>query len=342
MGNGTAVHGIGLTEAWRSLSVSRVAQSGGHVKRLSNGILAKAGQYAVVFLLSLPIAQSIGSETNDESSAEPLPSAVETQKQDEVVGWDEQEREQFKKAFKNIVDDYEEQDEARLIEPEPLKEILKRLAKVDAAALSTSINEEATFIPLMKTPEQFRGEVVRLSGILRKVVEKKINPPFEDGTKSLYYGQLSNASGQIISFLAVQKPVQDTGKGVSLVGYFLKRHTYLNNEPGDRLTWCPLVVVKEVLDFSPIGNKTQSNSMFEMVGTITFVLIALALFFLLYQRKMVSINKLNIFSRRKESREKTTQSLFPKSKRKFIGRHDAPGKEPNGGSPNQTPGEEAK
>ncbi|MBI3831213.1 MAG: hypothetical protein HY291_16970 [Planctomycetes bacterium] len=149
------------------------------------------------------------------------------------------------KSIERIGDRLEDQADMAQIETRPIQFILNALGKNTQEQLEKNINAGIGFNNLMRKPEDYRGKVVSLSGypVLSSECAFKEG---KSGVKSLWHVILVMPDSKLCSFLTTEKPVEplDAEKPVSIVGIFLKRHAFLNQEQGEKLSLAPLVIGK--------------------------------------------------------------------------------------------------
>lgn len=142
-------------------------------------------------------------------------------------------------------------EEAQQLELHALEDILIALQASSDAHLKASITpSEALFKSLMRGAEKFRGHVVQRRGLL-EVSERFPIPDNKSGISELYRGQISSIYGEIFTFLSIERPNPDLIKHPArLTGVFMKRYAYKNRLAGEKQTWTPLLIVKNVEAYS--------------------------------------------------------------------------------------------
>jgi hypothetical protein len=227
-------------------------------------------------------------------------------------------------SFKRVLDSYDEQEEAMLVNADAMEDILVALRGSSSKYLQANIDKEATYRKLMKEPESFRGHVVELIGVLQKVDEqqgvmsKKIGQN-KSGLTRLWQGVTSNTQGQIVSFLSVEplSPDIQAGKAVRLVGVFQQRFAYVNRQPGDKLTWSPLLFVRTLERYVEIEQTTSgSNLMNNPAGIVIFILVTICSIAYYYSRVKGKAIQGNYFTQKKMERSGDEDRLFPRSSNK--------------------------
>lgn len=222
-------------------------------------------------------------------------------------------------TFKSIDDRYEsigdniDRDTGMMeMDISPMEAVLIGLRASSLEHLIANIDKEATFKHLMKTPEQYRGHVCRLAGILESFKEVKI--PNSSGVVNLYRGNVSNAYGQIVTFRSLE-PLPaglKTGQAVQLTGIFLQRFAFLNRDAGEKLTWTPLVCVRRIEPFTDFKTATSGNNpMSNTLAVILFIFIGIATAAFLYMRSKEKVARGNYFTQMKEAKH-GAQGVFPK------------------------------
>lgn len=220
--------------------------------------------------------------------------------------------------FTKIEDGYisaDEQAELIQIPLEAMGDIFKALKQANTDQLHAAINPDITFKMLLREPRKYRGEVVQLAGVLRFIHKVGIENNVA-GVSTAWEGQVSNAEGLITTFISLE-PLPEgmtMGQGVRLTGVFLKRHGYLNREPGEKLTICPLVFVQHVEKWSELKPSTQGESTplsFTILEALLSLLAAVVLAAIFYGRAMKKANSANAFTKKKELK-KGPEGFFPK------------------------------
>jgi hypothetical protein len=176
--------------------------------------------------------------------------------------------------FQYVLDNQaEDQQEAQQIELNAMKDILAALKGVSEEQLTAAVNPKATFRELMLRPEQYRGHVVRIRGLLKfSEVPKHIG---EAAGMRLYRGQIANMMGEIVTYISLTPPESTKEMPVRLTGVFMKRYAYLNEQEGDKLTWTPLVFVKRVEPYAEDQEYTKTSPLaYLLIGVVVFVFIA--------------------------------------------------------------------
>jgi hypothetical protein len=166
-------------------------------------------------------------------------------------------------------------DEAQQVEQHALMDVLTALQASSDQHLKNSVDNEAKFRPLMMEAEKFRGHVVQVRGTL-EVSERFPLPENSLGISEVYRGQLSNITGQIYSFICIERPSPELMKHpVRVTGVFLKRYAFKNRLAGTKLTWTPLVIARNVKEFSEADVPTRWSSMTSLlVGLLCLLLVA--------------------------------------------------------------------
>jgi len=171
---------------------------------------------------------------------------------------------------------YGDETEAQQIEMHALEDVLVAVNASPEAHLKKSVREiekKGSFRALMKDAELYRGSVVQIRGLLENSERFPI-PENKSSITEPFRGQISNISGQIFSFISIERPPQELLKHpVRLTGVFIKRYAYKNRLAGEKLTWTPLLVVKKVEAFSeadvaspPMSKTTAMLVAFAMVA----------------------------------------------------------------------------
>lgn len=211
--------------------------------------------------------------------------------------------------FKGVIDSYDEQDEARIIDLEAMGDILTALKASSLENLKSQVDPAADFKALMKEPQKFRGAAVDLSGILRSFdacdIEKNAS-----GIEKAHIGRMSNSLGYIVTFVSIE-PLPEglkPGQGVKAAGVFLKRYAYENKMPGGKLQWSPLVFVKCLRFFSELEETEKPRNFWGIsFGEVLFCLAALAIVAVIgYQRQQSKVKLANPYTRKKEKENKKT------------------------------------
>ncbi|MCW8129751.1 MAG: hypothetical protein KIS92_05295 [Planctomycetota bacterium] len=222
------------------------------------------------------------------------------------------------KYFANVQDGYEsaeEQEELVNIPLEAMGDILATLKAATPKQIEDAVTPDVTFKMLMKEPSKYRGMVVQLAGVLRFLRKVGIENN-ASGVTQAWEGQVSNAEGNITTFISLEALPENLaiGHGVRLSGVFLKRHGYLNREPGEKLTICPLMFVQHVEPWSELRHGSGgpsapvSFSILEALLSIFALIVLVAVF---YGRSMKKAQTANVFSKKKE-RLAPKQGVFPK------------------------------
>lgn len=221
----------------------------------------------------------------------------------------------------------------------PMEDILVALRASSQEHLKKNVNLDITFNMLMKESEKYRGEVVRFEGILAEMKEINATPNLS-GFDKLWKGQTTSALGPIISFRCVEPlpPNVKVGEPVAITGIFMKRFCYLNREPGEKLTWTPLIFVRRIEPYSPIARKvTSDSSMGNTIGISIFVFVGLCAAAWCYSRMKSKTTGTNHFSNLKAEKE-GKGGFFPRKNNRPPGNKPPPPKPkgeppPTSGSP---------
>ncbi|MCY3021283.1 MAG: hypothetical protein NTW87_19895 [Planctomycetota bacterium] len=154
--------------------------------------------------------------------------------------------------FKDVIDPQagEDVEEAMKLEVHATQEVIAALKASPEEYLKESLTPEVTFRKLMRTPEQFRGHVVQVRGLLEFCERFPVPDDWAD-TSPLYRGQISTMTGEMYTFFALERPPAELmKKPVRLTGIFLKRYAYKNRLAGEKLTWSPAVFIHNVEQYS--------------------------------------------------------------------------------------------
>jgi len=193
--------------------------------------------------------------------------------------------------------------------------------------LVKNIDEEAKFRKLMKTPEQFRGHVVKLIGVLADTQGGPRNRDFLhegypatlnlSGFERVYKGQTTNANGEIISFRSMEPVPADMkpGQSVQLIGIFMMRYCYLNRDAGKMLTWTPMVFVRRVVPYTQMKEfSSTDNPMSNTAVIVVFLFVGGGAAAYFYSRMKYKTRSANRFTRMKEEKEQGqgAQGFFPR------------------------------
>ena len=172
-------------------------------------------------------------------------------------------------SFDNISENMNTYKEEVELELGPMTDILEALQASPQEYLRKNIDYDATFSKMMNNPAKYRGHIVRLAGVLKRFSETRI------GAVKIWKGQTANIQGQIISFRSLEPlpPKIEMGKPVELVGIFMQRFGYLDDQPGDRIRLTPLIYIRRLEHFveegegsSPMDNFILSLSIIACLG----------------------------------------------------------------------------
>ncbi len=208
-----------------------------------------------------------------------------------------------------VEDSYDEQEDAQTVGWNLLQDYLVALRASSQEYLLDNVRPDADYVKLlyvklMNEPDKHRGEVVKLRGIVRAMKTRLLdeNPA---GITRVWIGQISNAMGQISTFWSIEEPAPEIKKGkpVEICGIFMKRYAYLNDMPGDMLTWGPIIFIRHptLLDNPPISGTSESMNSPQAIGA--FVIISLALLGYLYFRMTSRPARKNPFTQAKLNRK---------------------------------------
>jgi hypothetical protein len=213
--------------------------------------------------------------------------------------------------MKDIYDDYSDQDDQTNMEPAAKQDIFEALFASSQDYLVKNINQTVKYVDMMNHSDNYRGEVVRITGILRYMQEMECDPS-KYKVKKYWKGMMSVGAKEIKTFIALEPPTPDVkiGVPVDMVGIFMKRFAYLNKEPGEKLTVTPLIIGRRIertttyeLPAETWMNSWQGLTIFGFVG------VSVAVFF--WTRINARGRYANKFTRMKEER-KGPQGNFPR------------------------------
>jgi hypothetical protein len=218
------------------------------------------------------------------------------------------------KNYSIIIDDYEKIGDnfnrstgEMELDFAPMDDVMTAIRGSSQEHLAKSIEPDVTFKMLMKEPEKYRGHVVKLVGLLA--------PVRKSGFAQFYKGQITNSNGQIVSFRSLEPLPQGMKEGqpVQLVGVFLQRYCYLNQEPGEKLTWTPLLFVRRVEPYNDMKNFNASQSpMSNAAAIIVFIFVSLGAAAYMYSRMKYKVAAANHFTRMKTEKEGPQNNIFPR------------------------------
>jgi hypothetical protein len=236
-----------------------------------------------------------------------------------------------------IMDDYNKYDfnnDTKEMEMEysTMEDLMVALRASSQEHLVNNLDKDVTFKMLMKEPEKYRGHVVKLIGLLAPVKEARPTPNLS-GFNKIYKGQITNSNGNIVSFRSMEPLPAGLKKGdaVQVVGIFMKRYCYLNQEPGEMLTWTPLLFVRRVEPYNDFKNFTATQSpMSNAAAIIVFIFVSLAAAGYLYSRMKYKVAAANHFTRMKNEKDGPTNNVFP---RKSVTPRKPPPKKPDAPKP---------
>lgn len=198
----------------------------------------------------------------------------------------------------------EEQEDLQQIPLEAMGEILAALKSTTTEQLHKAAEPAIEFKHLMREPAKHRGHVVQLAGVLRQYrpvgVEDNVS-----GIKQVFMGQTSNAAGNITTFISIDPiPAElQLGQGIRMSGVFLKRFGYLNREPGDKLTICPLVFVRAIEPWSELKQGKSSETVsFGLLEVLICIFAVIFLGLMVQGRAQQKAQGANFFSHMKERR----------------------------------------
>ncbi|HYF51007.1 MAG TPA: hypothetical protein VEJ63_16460 [Planctomycetota bacterium] len=228
-------------------------------------------------------------------------------------------------SYDNILNNFDNDRGEMEMEYGPMEDIMVALRATPQEELHKHINNEATFRKLMKTPEQFRGHVVKLVGILADTQggpksrdflrEGYPATPNLSGFRRVYKGQTTNANGEIVSFRSME-PLPEgikPGQPVQLVGIFMKRFCYLNRESGRKVTWTPIVFVRRIEPYAAAEEISQTGSTAtNLAALVVFLFIGGGAAAYFYSRMKYKAAAANYFTRLKNDREGGPQGIFPR------------------------------
>jgi hypothetical protein len=149
-------------------------------------------------------------------------------------------------ALEDIVDDQDHPNLAAELELEPMSDVLVALKASSQEFLAENAKADVDYTQLMKSPEQHRGEVVRLEGVLAALNECKFAPN-PSGLMAYWKGFIvGKPDGQVSTFISIERPGAEITKGshVELCGYFFKRYCFLNREPSGKYSIAPLLFIR--------------------------------------------------------------------------------------------------
>ena len=204
--------------------------------------------------------------------------------------------------FKDIEDDYNDSEGASNLEPRAFQDIIAALHATPYAYVKEHVNPAITYVTMMNKPESCRGELVKLSGTLRYIVESQPDPPLEGVTK-YWKGQISVGAKYITTFISLEPLPADVqiGRAINVQGIFMKRYVYANRAPGNEGTWTPLVIVSKVeraVDFEQPASAWMNSP----YGIALFLFVGIGMAAYLWMRKNAGGKYPNRFSRMKEDK----------------------------------------
>ncbi|MGD0088537.1 MAG: hypothetical protein ABSE73_01330 [Planctomycetota bacterium] len=208
--------------------------------------------------------------------------------------------------FQYVLDKSEDDEEAMQLEFHALEDILVALQASTAAHLqenvSPAIQTETAYRDLMKNPDTYRGHVVQLRGVL-ELVERFPVPDNRSGLEALYRGQLSTMTGKLYTFFSIQRPPPELMKRPArITGVFLKRYAFKNRLAGEKLTWTPAVIVRDVEAYS----EADAPPTRDPISNTTAMLIAVFLAFIVvrvifeFRRQKAKAVRENPFQQRRK------------------------------------------
>jgi hypothetical protein len=223
----------------------------------------------------------------------------------------------------------------------PMEAMLHALRASTQEHLEANIAKDVTYDDLMRNPDKYRGQVVRLTGILQQVGDNGIFTNTA-GVKKLWRGYVSNGQNNIITFRSLEPlpPELEKGRNVELVGIFLQRYAYLNRYPGEKVTWAPMLFCRTLKPHKVI-QPAGPNPMNSPLAIIVFVVLSILAVFYCYNRSKLKGGGIipNKFSRMKAERAGPESVNFPTPgapKKNFPG-----GKKTNFPQPGAKPPEKA-
>ena len=133
--------------------------------------------------------------------------------------------------------------------------LLKKAHHVAEATLVDDVNPKVTYMDFARQADLIRGSVVRIRGLLLRLVKTPLQEPDRAGLRAVYEGQILGAENRVYSFVLTEPPAAPLVPGqvttrdglrVSLAGYFLQVITYENRETPPRRTATPLIIGREL------------------------------------------------------------------------------------------------
>jgi hypothetical protein len=194
----------------------------------------------------------------------------------------------------------------------PYNVLLKYISRLNQNEISAKIRPETTFDDLMKTPEKYRGEIIRCKGVLLFLNPYTLRSNTA-GVDTYYSGMLGNPStDEFYFFHLIDKPAEplknltddhSQADEVEVEGAFLKIALYeldarAKNRTDKTFNAAPLIIGRKITKV--IHPPPEAAYKFQWI--IIFVLVAVLAFIFLFV----------LIAGRKERRE--TMSLFGKHK----------------------------
>lgn len=217
-------------------------------------------------------------------------------------------------SLANVEDKYTEQEDASNLEIDALEDLFRAVRASTQEYLTQHVNPAITYVTMMNKPETCRGEVVKVSGTLRYVVEidRSGKPPLAGATK-YWRGQISVGTNKINSFISMEPLPADAaiGRGVNVTGLFMKRWVYTNAAPGEKGTWTPLIICRRIERVTDYDN-VATGAMNSPIGIGIFVFVGAGILIFLWTRSQSKARYGNKFTRLKNERSSSGGRNFPR------------------------------
>jgi hypothetical protein len=215
----------------------------------------------------------------------------------------------------NISDSYDDQQDQMVMEQRPRADIFNALFASSQEYLVKNANAKVSYRDLMLHPEDHRGEVVTVSGVLRQISKVDCDEA-KYRVKNYWMGYISFGAKEIKTFIVLEPPAPDikVGSALNITGIFMKRFAYLNQEPGEKLTVTPLVIARRAERSTAFDHPATEGTMAWMNGPVgigVFFVVGCSLAVFFYTRINSRARYSNKFTRMKEDR-KGPQGNFPR------------------------------
>jgi hypothetical protein len=203
----------------------------------------------------------------------------------------------------------------------PMEAVLKALRASTQEHLEANVSDSSTYKKLWMEPARHRGQVVRIQGVLHAVTEIPC-PSCSEGVKSFWRGEISNGEGNITTFRMLEPLPAGLTKGqpVEIVGIFLQRFAFYNEQPGGKVTWAPLIFARTIKRYSRIDVAIAANNPMNSPGAIAvFCILSIGAVLYCYSRSKLRTGMPNKFSRLKAEKNGPSGNFpAPRSAKKHF------------------------